>query len=270
MKTRLLLLTLPLLFAACRGQIQHGLDERDANEIVTELVSRGFDAKKVPEKGKKPTWAIDVPDDKATDALRVLTDLKLPRKARKTTQALVDTASLIETPQAEKLRALEAQEGDIEEALETMDGVRSASVELVVPAAPRPGVAPVPSKASVLLRVQPDAFERLQQARAEVRALVAAAVDGLHPEDVVLVLDPVTVQSPIVPPSLAEVPPAPTNLRALVVVMALVLSVLAGALIVVLFRLRRKEALPAAAPAAAAPAQAQKPVISANVQRKVA
>ena len=99
---------------------------------------------------------------------------------------------------------------------------------------------------------------------------MAAAVDGLHPEDVVLVLDPVTVQSPIVPPSLAEVPPAPTNLRALVVVMALVLSVLAGALIVVLFRLRRKEALPAAAPAAAAPAQAQKPVISANVQRKVA
>ena len=117
MKTRLLLLTLPLLFAACRGQIQHGLDERDANEIVTELVSRGFDAKKVPEKGKKPTWAIDVPDDKATDALRVLTGLKLPRKARKTTQALVDAASLIETPQAEKLRALEAQEGDIEEAL---------------------------------------------------------------------------------------------------------------------------------------------------------
>jgi type III secretion protein J len=272
MKIRLLLLALPVALVACRGPIQHGLDERDANEIVTELVSRGFDARKVPEKGKKPTWAIDVPDDKATDALRVLTDLKLPRKGRKTTQALVESASLIETPQAERLRALEAQEGDIEEALETMDGVRSASVELVVPAPPRPGVAATPSKASVLLRVHPEALERLQQTRAEVRALVAAAVDGLHTEDVVLVLDPVAVQAPLVPPALPEAQPAPASIRALVVVMALVLSVLAAALIVVLFRLRKKEAAHSATPPAPASAAApsQKPVISANVQRKVA
>lgn len=114
---RSLLLVLTVLAAGCRSQIQHGLDERDANEIVTELTARGFEAKKVPEKGKKPTWAIEVGDEKSTEALRVLTELKLPRKARKTTQALVETASLIETPQAEKLRALEAQEGDLEEAL---------------------------------------------------------------------------------------------------------------------------------------------------------
>jgi type III secretion protein J len=133
-----------LLLTACRAQIQHGLDERDANEIVTELHARGFDAQKVPEKGKKPTWAIELDDGKATDALRVLTELKLPRKPRKTTQALVESASLIETPSAERLRQLEAQEGDLEEALETMDGVKSAAVELVVAAPPRPGSLPRP------------------------------------------------------------------------------------------------------------------------------
>lgn len=265
MKTRLLLLALPLALAACRGQIQHGLDERDANELVTELVSRGFDARKLPEKGKKPTWAIEVPDDAATDALRVLTELKLPRKGRKTTQALVEATSLIETPQAERLRALEAQEGDLEEALETMDGVRSASVELVVPPAPRPSVAPAPSKASVLLRVQPDALERLQQARGELRALVAAGVDGLRAEDVVLVLDPVAVQAPLAPPPQSSAPPS--SLRALVVVLALLLSVLAGALLVVLFRVRRRDVSPATAPT---PAVSPKPVISPSVQRKAA
>ncbi|MBE2254108.1 MAG: flagellar M-ring protein FliF, partial [Myxococcus sp.] len=142
MSPRLPLLLIGLLFVGCRSQIQHGLEERDANEIVTELTSRGFDAKKVPEKGKKPTWAIELDDAKSTEALRVLTELKLPRKGRKTTQALVETASLIETPQAEKLRALEAQEGDLEESLETMDGVKAAAVELVVPAPPRPGAQP--------------------------------------------------------------------------------------------------------------------------------
>jgi len=45
------ILPLLLILAACRAQIQHGLDERDANEVVSALVSRGFDAKKVSEKG---------------------------------------------------------------------------------------------------------------------------------------------------------------------------------------------------------------------------
>lgn len=263
---RLLLLVVSLVLAGCRSQIQHGLDERDANEIVTELNGRGFEAKKVAEKGKKPTWAIELDDAKATDALRVLTELKLPRKARKTTQSLVESASLIETPHAERLRALEAQEGDLEEALETMDGVKSASVELVVPAAPRPGASVTPSKASVLLRVQPDSLERLQQQRSELRALVAAAVDGLGADDVVLVLDVVSVQAPIVPLGL-EAPPE-TGLRAMIVVLGLVLAVLAAALLVVFFRMRKKEA-PSPASAVAPPAP-QRPVISANVQRKVA
>jgi type III secretion protein J len=39
--------------SACSTQLQHGLDEREANEIVSVLVARGFEVKKVPEKGKK-------------------------------------------------------------------------------------------------------------------------------------------------------------------------------------------------------------------------
>lgn len=263
---RLTILSITLVLAGCRSQIQHGLEERDANEIVTELTTRGFDAKKVLEKGKKPTWAIELEDAKATEALRALTELKLPRKARKTTQSLVETASLIETPQAEKLRALEAQEGDIEEALETMDGVKSASVELVVPASARPGAPPVPSKASVLLRVLPESLERIQQQRGELRALVAASVDGLRADEVVLVLDVVAVQAVVAPPPLGA-PEAPNGLRAMVVVLGLVLSVLAAVLVIIFFRLRRNEAT---APAQAAAAPSQRPVIAANVQRKVA
>lgn len=267
MKRTLLILCMTV-FAGCATQIQHGLDERDANEIVSALVARGFDAKKVPEKGKKPTWAIELDDSQATEALRVLTELKLPRPARLKTQTLAANAGLIDTPSAERLRQLEAQEGDIEEALETMDGVTSASVELVVPPAPRPGQPPAPSKASVLLRVHPDTMERLQQQRAQLRALVAASVDGLQSDDVVLVVDPVVV--PAAPPRVDT----RSTLKPLVIGLGVALSVLAMALVFLTFRLRSLKVAAAHAPtpttSAAAPTPPPRPVINPAVQRKVA
>ncbi len=179
------------LALACASPIQHGLDERDANELVSVLTTRGFDARKSLEKGKKPTWAIEVEGDRATDALRVMAELKLPRAQKLTTAKIAGEPALIETPLIERLRQLEGQEGDLEQSLETLDGVTSAAVELVVPPPPRPGAAAVPSKASVLLRVSGESLERVQHQRAELRALVAASVDGLLADDVVLVIDEV-------------------------------------------------------------------------------
>jgi type III secretion protein J len=204
--------------------------------------------------------------------MRVLTELKLPRPQRLKTQALAQNVGLIETPTAERLRQLEAQEGDIEESLETMDGVTSAAVELVVPPLPRPGVAPTPSKASVLLRVHPDAIERMQQQRAELRALVAAAVDGLSADDVVLVIDPVTLPPPVVAAS-----PAQSSLRPLVIALGAALSVVATLLVFLAWRLKQARKQSAAAvdkPSASTPAPAQpsqpRAVINPAVQRRVA
>ena len=255
---------LVLFASACRSQIQHGLDERDANEAISALVSRGFDARKVPEKGKKPTWAIELDDPQATEAMRVLNELKLPRPARLKTQTLAQSVGLIDTPSAERLRQLEAQEGDIEESLETMDGVASVAVELVVPPPPRPGQLATPSKASVLVRVQPIALEKLQMQRAELRALVAAAVDGLKPDDVVLVIDPVTIPE-------APVREEPSGMRPLVIVLGLCLCLVAMLLVFLSWRLRLSQRASAVPLAAATPAPPpQRPVINPAIQRKVA
>ncbi len=253
----------------CRAPVQHGLDERDANEVTTALVRHGFDARKVPEKGKKPTWSIEVEESATADALRVLTELKLPRAHGLTTREVVAQAGLVESASAERLKQLEAQEGDLEQALETMDGVASASVELVVPPPPRPGQIAIPSKAAVLVRVEPEALDRLQQQRAELRALVAAGVDGLKAEDVVLVVDTATTRA-----SVEVTPPAPT-LRPLVVSLSLATSLLSVAVVVITFRKKRgaaREPAPARASNSAAPASpaAARPVVAASVQRKAA
>jgi type III secretion protein J len=259
-------LTAMFFFSACSTQIQHGLDERDANEIVSALVARGFEVKKVAEKGKKPTWAIELDDAQATEAMRVLNELKLPRPPRLKTQTLAQNVGLIDTPSAERLRQLEAQEGDIEESLETMDGVTSVSVELVVPPPARPGQTAVPSKASVLVRVQPIALEKLQMQKAELRALVAAAVDGLNADDVVMVIDPVII------PMTPERPDAATGMRPLVIVLGLCLSIVAMLVVFLSWRLRtnkRSTVVPASA-VPQAPPSPQRPVINPAIQRKVA
>jgi type III secretion protein J len=268
-------LLITVLFAACRSQIQHGLDERDANEIVSVLTARGFDARKDAEKGKKPTWAIEVDDERATDALRVLTELKLPRPARTTTRDVANLSALIDTPGAERLRQMEALEGDIEQTLETMDGVVSAGVEIVVPAPARPGQVPLPSKASALLRVHPESLERITQQRVQLKELIAGSVEGLHADDVALMVDP--IESHVIAPPPVE---PSGRLKLMIVVLAVLLTAVAGVLAVMSIHLRRlmKRGVPAPAPArveakavpAAPAAPAPRPVISQAAQRKVA
>jgi type III secretion protein J len=260
------LVLLAMLLAACRAQIQHGLEERDANEVVSALLARGFAAEKVSEKGKKPTFSIEVEEAQVNDALRVLTELKLPRPPRTTTREVTAQAGLIETPSAERLRQLEAQEGDVEQSLETMDGVTSAAVELVVPGSPRPGQPIVPSKASVLLRVQPESMERVAQQRAEIRALVAASVEGLKSDDVVLVVDSVTSQ--VGAPVAAKAPEA--QLRVLVFGLAGLVALLSCGLLFAAVRMRSLRAIKSAIAAPVTPPHVPKPTVNPSVTRRVA
>ncbi|MGZ6071930.1 MAG: flagellar M-ring protein FliF, partial [Myxococcaceae bacterium] len=57
---RTLALVLGVLSVGCSAQVQHGLDERQANEIQTVLLERGFGARKRVEEGRPPTWAVEV------------------------------------------------------------------------------------------------------------------------------------------------------------------------------------------------------------------
>jgi type III secretion protein J len=272
----LILLLCVFLISACTTQLHHGLEEREANEIVSVLVARGFDVKKVPEKGKKPTFSIEIDESKISEALRVLNELKLPRAPRLKTQNIAQQQGLIDTPQAERLRQLEAQEGDVEEALETMDGVVSASVELVVPVAPRVGMPPTPSRASVLIRATTDSLDRLTANRAELKALVAGSVDGLSADSVVLVLDSVA-QAPV-----AQIEQADSSggIKVLAATLAVGFSLLAFALLFVVLKFQKLKRNPQAQLAtsdiqiprenAVPSAPVTRPIVSPNIQKKVA
>jgi type III secretion protein J len=248
------------LTAGCAVRIQHGLDERQANEIQTVLVERGFEAKKVMEPGKKPTWSIDVDEDQAADAVRVVSELGLPRPRAEGFGEVFGKGSLVPTATEERALYIEALCGELARTLESFEGVTSARIHLVLPPPPRPGQPGPPAKAAAFLRVRPGEADRVNQQRAELRALIAGSVEGLTPDAVTLVVNEVTTQvhSPLHTSSPA------VRLRVLVMVLGGTLSVLAALLVFLTLRLRHYRAR-AATPAT--PVTPAKPVVHTPAKR---
>ncbi len=265
MSTLRFLLFAPLLLAsACRDTIQHRLDERQANELQTVLLERGLDARKVAETGKKPTWSIEVPEAQAADAVRILAELGLPRLEPEAGCDVFGTGGLIRTPVEEQVCRLQVLERGLEKTLQSLEGVLIARVHLVVPPPPRPGQPVTPSKASVLLRVQPGQAAALRREQEALRALVAGGVEGLPLEGVSLLVDEISTR--VATP--ASQGPVHLRLRFLLAGLAVVVSGLAVALALLALRLRHARAAVGRPPAPSS--NPARPVVTASGARKVA
>jgi len=245
--------------SACSTQIQHGLDERAANELQTVLVERGFQPRKVLEPGKKPTWAIEVSEDRASDAVRVLSELGLPRPRSQGFSELFGKGSLVPTPTEERALYVQALSGELAQTLEAVEGVTGARVHLVVPAAPRPGAAPVASKAAAYLRVRPGRAAELNGMRDQLAELIAGSVEGLSPEAVALVIDEVTTTVVARPVE----PAPPPRFRVLLATFGGAVVLLAVVAIVLAMRLKNSR------PLGSQPAPSARPSVS-TAARKVA
>jgi len=249
-----------LAVAGCSARVQHGLDERQANEIQTVLMERGFRARKVVEDGRPPTWAVEVEPPDAADAVRVLAELGLPRARPAGIRELLKPG-LVPDPVEQHALLLEAQSGELARTLEAVDGVLSARVHLVRPAPTRAGVPGAPTKAAVYLRARPAAAVHLRAMQEELRALVAGSVEGLEPGAVTLVVSEVV----------STVPPRAVPVRSGWAPGLLGAGVLAlggaAAMGVLWLRRRRRRDTPAAAPATSL---ALRPVVQAPLARREA
>jgi len=181
--------------AACGARIQHGLDERQANELASVLSERGFDARKVEEEGRRPTWAIEVSPEQAPDAVRVLAELGLPRPRNEGFRD-VFKPGLVPDPLEQHVRFLEAAAGELAQTRGAVDGVAWARVHLVVPAAGRSGLPAAPAKAAAHLRIRPGALDRVLALRPALKDLIASGVEGLSPDAVTLVVTEVVSSVP--------------------------------------------------------------------------
>lgn len=191
--------------------------EKEANQILTVLATKSdtegraaYWGRKTPvERQRKTYWQVSVPGPQLNGARAVLVEHNLPRDARPGLASLASEAGLIPSRSDERAKLMGAIAGELERTLETIDGVVSARVHIVLPerdalleagGTDRPGGAGRRASASVLLRTNVPKLDLRSEAvsgvdaksvpaaspELNVRELVRGAVDGIEPNDIVV------------------------------------------------------------------------------------
>ncbi len=163
-----------LVAAGCGVELEHGLDERQANQIAALLEENGLEAEKLRDEGTDG-YKLVVPRTELGRAFKLLEANDLPRRGRRgLTETLADRG-LLPSLGEEQARLEVARGVELEHTLEHIPGVISARVHLALPDPGRLDGAHTPARASVLLRTD----RELCVPEPRLRALVAGAVAGL-------------------------------------------------------------------------------------------
>lgn len=236
---------LVVIAAGCESPVATGLTERQANEVVVALDAAGIGASKAGEgtTSDTPTFRVNVGSGDQGRALRVLSAQELPREKQPGLGEAFAEASLVPTAVEERARLTAGLAGELSRSIESMDGVLSARVHLALRErssllAEPPGRA----RASVLVRhagATPPVDE------AALRRLVAGAVDDLNEADVAVVF--MAAASANAPQSnVVQLGPVSVSrgsaavLKMLIAVLLLSNIALAGALVFVVTRSRKR------------------------------
>ena len=190
MKKNVWFIGLLLLTGCMQKELQTGLTEQEAQEIIVLLKDNGIDANRaaVAADSERPTWKVSVKggDQDYFLAMKILQEHGLPRERAKGLEDVFSKSGLIPTAGEEKARLIVGLSGEMTRTLKSVAGVVDARVHVVLPEN-----SPLVDKsqwslttASVLLKYQGDQIPLRED---EVRNLVARGIEGLQPENVAVV-----------------------------------------------------------------------------------
>jgi type III secretion protein J len=199
------ILLVAVAVAGCADdEILHGLDERQANEVLVALDERGIAASKEREDGAEERWHVEVARGDSARAQRILSERELPRARPPGFGDVFAKGSLVPTPTEEHALYLHALGGELARSVESIDGVVEARVHIGLPQPDplRPGDRRSP-RAGVLVKCRGPTCGPVRALEPGIRAIVAGAVDGLDASAVSVVFAE-AAESP---------PPAPDRAR---------------------------------------------------------
>ncbi|CCB86648.1 type III secretion periplasmic lipoprotein [Parachlamydia acanthamoebae UV-7] len=185
------------LLTSCSSErtIVHGIREQDANEIIVFLNSKNIESTKVEssEGGgtgpqKAVLWDIQVPENKAMDAMSFLDEEGLPRKHQESLLDIFGSSSLVPSETQERIRYQAGLAQQIANTIKEIDGVIDANVMISFPEEnPITGTTSGPITASVYIKHNGILDDPNSQLRSKIRQLVAASVTGLKYDNVTII-----------------------------------------------------------------------------------
>lgn len=204
-KAFLWLVPLLLLLASCETNrvIVTDIDEREANEIVVFLASRGINAQKVAAptavgaagQNAAPKYSLSVSEKDMNMAMAILNQNGLPRKKGTNLLELFAKQGLMTTDKEETIRYQAGLEQQIANTIRKIDGVIDADVQLSFPeaaaAAPTGPTQAPPQRvtAAVYVKHQGIVDDPNSHLVSKIKRLVAGSVNGLDINDVTVISD---------------------------------------------------------------------------------
>jgi type III secretion protein J len=182
--------------------IINDVDEREANEIVVFLASKGIPAHKTASVSSAPggvaeaKYSISVEEGQATEAMAILNQNGLPRKQGTTLLDLFAKAGLMSSDKEETIRYQAGLAQQIANMIRKIDGVIDADVQLSFPAEETspiaPGGATAPHKkitAAVYVKHQGILDDPNSHLITKIKRLVSGSITGLDINDVTVISD---------------------------------------------------------------------------------
>ena len=198
LKSLFLLTTLCLLFTSCENNqsIVANIDEKEANEIVVYLASKGIVAMKVqgPQNetasNAQPMYDIFVEGDRSVDAMSILNKAGLPRRMGTNLLELFAKSGLMSSEREETIRYQAGLAEELKNTIRKIDGVLDADVQLSFPSSePTPGSPPQKITAAVYVKHQGILDDPNSHMESKIKRLLAGSVNGLNFDNVTVISD---------------------------------------------------------------------------------
>lgn len=192
---------LALLFAGCEGNqmIVNNVDEREANEIVVYLASKGIAAQKVQAAsgevaGNAPSnlFNIAVDGNRTTESMALLNQIGLPRVQGTNLLTLFKGGSFMSSDREETIRYQAGLAEQLKSTILKIDGILDAEVQISFPPqelTATPGAVIPKTTASVYIKHQGILEDPNSHLESKIKRLVSSGINGLNYEDVAVIAD---------------------------------------------------------------------------------
>ncbi len=183
-----------LLLAGCKTEIYQGLQESEANTMLSVLLRHGIQTEKT---SAKNGYGISIDDRNIVQALEILRQNSLPRDDYKSMGQVFSAQGMISSATEEQARLSFALSQELANTFSRIDGVLTARVHVVLGHTDLGTGKSTPASAAVFLRHTPES--QATRLISSIRELASNSVAGLTQDNVSVMLVPVreTVSVPM-------------------------------------------------------------------------
>lgn len=189
-----------ILLSGCQETLYEGISEADANEMLSTLLKRNIDAKKIS--SGKGLFAISVDESDMVRALDIIRENSLPRASYQSLGSIFSGQSMISSQLEEQARFAFGLSQELSATFSKIDGVLDARVHVTLVQHEQSSGLTTPPSAAVFLRHTPSS--PVINMTGDIKETAARAVPGLTSDRVSVMLE--SFSEKIIPPAKKTIP----------------------------------------------------------------